>query len=673
MAKGTLSGAASGNNNTNNELNSSIQSLEESIKSVLSQRFKNDPKKQNQEFAKYADLLAKGGEKAEKVKAALAKKSEAELRKEKRKAEAEATQTEIRLKMAATDDEIEKKRLANELANAQFKESMAEAADNVKENLSKAGAALNAAVDKGIDEYAAIFSKYAAGVEARLQTGALADAMRFDLMAGKVRTILAGSPFLKQEVMLDNLNELIQLGVNYNIEQRAFLQSMTDKLVTTFNAFDSNLLAIIRLQQADSTAARLGMEAILTKNLNSMFKDTSYLSDTFDTVSQTLFDTIALLGRDQGLEFEYTVQKWLGSLGAVGVGQNTLTKIAQGINYLGTGDVNALQSDTGLQNLMVMAANRSGLDYASLLTQGLNAQSANTLLRGVVDYVREISASDNAVVRKQYADLFGVSTSDMVAALNLNTSELDKVQKTMLSYNTAQAEAQKQLNTLVTRMHISEMIDNLFDNVMATTSANIAASAGGYMTWKAINQIEQLTGGIAIPAVSVMGNMVDLHATVEGLMKTGIAGLSMMGSLIASVGGLFTGGGTQLWAWGGDEYLRRGSGFGGVTSGYASTTSSSTAIVSSSGSDMADQAITAASEEGNEKIENEKSQETNTEKMLKKIMQAVAGTSELDGDGRNYVLVALGGGAQTGAGLAVRVINTDTDAIPVKGFGTGVY
>ena len=60
MAKGTLSGAASGNNNTNNELNSSIQSLEESIKSVLSQRFKNDPKKQNQEFAKYADLLAKG-------------------------------------------------------------------------------------------------------------------------------------------------------------------------------------------------------------------------------------------------------------------------------------------------------------------------------------------------------------------------------------------------------------------------------------------------------------------------------------------------------------------------------------------------------------------------------------------------------------------------------------
>ena len=46
--------------------------------------------------------------------------------------------------------------------------------------------------------------------------------------------------------MLSNLNELIQMGVNYNIEQRAFLQSMTDKIVTTFNAFDSNLLNLFK-------------------------------------------------------------------------------------------------------------------------------------------------------------------------------------------------------------------------------------------------------------------------------------------------------------------------------------------------------------------------------------------------------------------------------------------
>ena len=68
---------------------------------------------------------------------------------------------------------------------------------------------------------------------------------------------------------------------------------MTDKLVTTFNAFDSNLLNLIRLQQADSTAARLGMEASLTKSLNAMFRDTSYLTNSFDNVSQALYETIA--------------------------------------------------------------------------------------------------------------------------------------------------------------------------------------------------------------------------------------------------------------------------------------------------------------------------------------------------------------------------------------------
>lgn len=661
-AKGKTSLGEVGGLNTN-KLNSDIASLEERLQSLFSQRFKGDDQKASKEAAKYRELLTKSAVDASKLQAALDNKSEKERLKEERKERSQQAQIEARLKMAAAKDEAEYAAAQQELREAQFNESMAEAADKVKENLANAAGALTAAVDKGVEEYAAIFSKYAAGVEARLQTGALADATRFDVMAGKVRMILSGSPFLKQEVMLDNLNELIQLGVNYNIEQRAFLQSMTDKLVTTFNAFDSNLLAIIRLQQADTTAARLGMEAILTKNLNSMFKDTSYLSDTFDTVSQTLFDTIALLGRDEGLEFEYIVQKWLGSLASVGVGQNTLTKIAQGINYLGTGDVSALQGDAGLQNLMVMAANRSGLDYAQLLTQGLNAQSTNTLLRGIVDYVREISASDNQVVRQQFAQLFGVSTSDMVAALNLNTNELNAVQKSMLSYSTAQREAQKQLNTLVTRMHVSEMIDNLFDNVMATTSANIAGSAGGYMMWKALNQIEQLTGGIEIPFINVMGFGLDLNMSIEQLMKTGIAGLSMLGSLVGAVGGLFTGGGTQLWAWGGDEYLRRGSGFQGLTSGYTSTTSSSTAIVSSSGSDMGDQAITAASEEGNEKIEAAKSEETNTEKMLKAIMKAVTGTNELDTDIQTGVPIRV----YPGQKLDVIVRNTDIERVPISG------
>jgi hypothetical protein len=73
---------------------------------------------------------------------------------------------------------------------------------------------------------------------------------------------------------------------------------MTDKLVTTFNAFDSNLLAIIRLQQADSTAARLGMEAILTKNLNSMFNSEDVKSGAIEKLAKALDVPITFFYRD---------------------------------------------------------------------------------------------------------------------------------------------------------------------------------------------------------------------------------------------------------------------------------------------------------------------------------------------------------------------------------------
>ena len=77
---------------------------------------------------------------------------------------------------------------------------------------------MNSAVNKGIDEYASIFSKYSAGIDARLQDGSAKDNKRFEALVNKVKGTLAASPYLKQEKMLDNLNELIQLGVNYNVE-----------------------------------------------------------------------------------------------------------------------------------------------------------------------------------------------------------------------------------------------------------------------------------------------------------------------------------------------------------------------------------------------------------------------------------------------------------------------
>ena len=204
-------------------------------------------------------------------------------------------------------------------------------------------------------------------------------------------------------------------------------------------------------------------------------------------------------------------------------------------------------------------------------------------------------------------------------------------------------------------MHISEMVDTLFDNVMTTTAGNIAKNSATYMLWKSLDIVEKLTGGIAIPTVGVAGFFGDLETTVTGLMKTGIAGISLVGTLLGAISNLGNGGSLSLSTWGAEDYLKRGAGFGGVQSGYQVTRSSSTAVVSSSGSDMADQAITAASEESNEKLAAASSEETATEKMLKAIMIAVIG-SENPEEASSGVRVRLG--EITGNALNVYVTNS---------------
>ena len=104
------------------------------------------------------------------------------------------------------------------------------------------------------------------------------------------------SPFVKQENIVSNLETLVGKGISYNIEQRAFLMTVKDKIATTFDAADGTLLRLIRIQQADSTAGRLGMESALNAFLNEMYETSEYLTDLASTVRGSLDEVEALMG-----------------------------------------------------------------------------------------------------------------------------------------------------------------------------------------------------------------------------------------------------------------------------------------------------------------------------------------------------------------------------------------
>lgn len=405
-----------------------------------------------------------------------------------------------------------------------------------------------------------------------------------------IRSNIGINPLVSQKAMVENVKKLVDSGVTFDLEQRAFLATISDRIVNTFDAFDANLLRVIRLQQADSTAARLGMESALNELLNAQFSDSSYLNDVFDSVAGSIIDASAQLSRDASIEFEYIVQKWLGSLYSLGLSSNTISTIAQGIDYLGTGNVQALSSNESLQSLFAMSATRAGISYSDLLTKGLDASNTNALMKSMVEYLKEIANnSNNNVTAAAYANVFGMNTTDLVAINNLQQTEIDSLYKSTLTASQATTQLQNEMNQMYSRTHVSQLLETGLDNLMTTASTAIGSNLLSYGTWKILNIVEDLTGGIAIPAVSVFGNMVDLHTTVTQLAKAGIAGLSLMGSLIGGLSSLSTGGAMSLKTWNFDQYTSRGSTINSLKSGIKtgfSASSEMNATGSGSGSDI---------------------------------------------------------------------------------------
>ena len=102
---------------------------------------------------------------------------------------------------------------------------------------------------------------------------------------------------------------MVSQGIAFNVEQRAALDVMKDKIATTFDAANGTLLRLVRIQQQDTTAGRLGMESALTAFLNNMYETTEYMEGIARTVKGNLEEAMSLMTGENALSFEYQVQK----------------------------------------------------------------------------------------------------------------------------------------------------------------------------------------------------------------------------------------------------------------------------------------------------------------------------------------------------------------------------
>lgn len=377
-------------------------------------------------------------------------------------------------------------------------------------------------LDKSVDDAVSVYTNYNAKITSRLY-GDTNNTTFSDLLSD-IREDVKASPFVNQKKLIDNLSTLANEGINYNLEQRALLLTLNDRLVPTFDALDGTFQRMIRLQQSDITWTQMGAEAKILELLNGTFKDSSYLNSMYKSVSGAISDALSTqLDTDQYTQFAFTIQKWLGALYSVGMSDTAIGNIASALNLLATGDVNQL-GESPAQTLLAFSSQRAGLSYADLLTQGLTASDTDKLLKSMVEYLKSIANNTSSkVVKSQWGDILNLQMSDWKAIQNLTDFDIDRISST----NINQQSANETLNTLITnylpaRTHLSERVSNAVDNALVSFGMSVASDTtpdilgNKYAQWQIMRFIR---------------NMGSTLGGGEGL-------LSKIGSALGSIGSL---------------------------------------------------------------------------------------------------------------------------------------
>lgn len=413
---------------------------------------------------------------------------------------------------------------------------------------------------------------------------------------------------------MTNLKTLVGQGIAFDVEQRAFLQTISDKIATTFNATDSTLLKLVRIQQADTTAARLGMESALTSFLNSMYETTEYMQSAAAEIRQNIYEASALMGATQGVAFEYQVQKWMGSLYSVGF--NNTSGLSSALGKLAAGDISGV-TNGGMGNLLIMAANRANLSIAEILADGLDESNTNKLMQAMVEYLGDIysETKNSRVVAQQYAGVFGLTASDLKAAANLYGSTAD-IGKSSLDYGGMIGRLQSMAGSMGSRMSIGGMMNNVIDNLKYSIAGAMANNPVLYATYTIADMLDSAAGGLPINIPQYLGTGFGSAIKVADIMRVATVGGGMLQGLGTMFSGLAKNGGmfNMLGAYGIDNsvnVLSRGSGTGLAAISGAST-SEGGFIGNSSSSDVQQKMLSDTKDDMNSQVAEASEESTET-------------------------------------------------------------
>ena len=397
---------------------------------------------------------------------------------------------------------------------------------------------LRGSMTKSINQAASSIQSYYGKINANLET--FDDSgLNYDKISDDVQNNLGFSRLIKQTDYLNQIASLTDQGLVEDIEQRALLQTIKDKTLTSFDVANAGLTRLVRLGEQGSVQ-QFGLELQLKKLLNSkILGDASYLNSLFDSVTSTIIDA-GVAGKGDITNFNSTVQTWLGAMYASGLSDNVVSSIASGINALGSGNVNALASDESTQRLFLLAMDKINMNYADILQQGLSANDTNKLLESIINLLHEISGKtdNNLVLKSSYSNLFNLSVSDLKAIQNVyeNMSAIAN-SRSIVNESEAIAATNYAISTQVAKnTKAFEQFENFFANFNYSFGSNIAENNVGYtayriadITYNLADQFSQVGG--------ILGKELGKIKNAAAITQLGIGGLSALGLLTTAVSG----------------------------------------------------------------------------------------------------------------------------------------
>ena len=327
----------------------------------------------------------------------------------------------------------------------------------------------------------------------------------------------------------NNIKNVVNSGIARDIEAIAMIETIKDRIAPTFNALDGTLKRMVKIQNENNTFDYLGIEATLNEILNNSFKNTEYLSTISSSVRSSLSEAEYLMSGNSAVAFDFAVQKWLGSLSSVGVSDNAVTSIASTIGQIASGQIEGV-TNGGTGNLLVMAANRAGLSISDILASSLDSSETNELLNQMVEYMKELvtQANGNLVVQQQLAKVFGLSASDLKAAVGLSTSY--KAQNVI--YNTLRTNDDLALAaTDIENLSVGQMIKNLKNNISYSTASQIATSTVSQYALMVSDILESVAGGLSFSLPTIFGTGLTTQWNVSDLINTGVLATGLIKAL----------------------------------------------------------------------------------------------------------------------------------------------